>query len=339
MKIPNLQILSLLFALACLGAPESAHAIFPFLKRTPKAPTFVGEPGADFETHLRIQIYLDRKGFGPGKLDGAIGTFTRRAVDFYNGSHGHAAGNWYPVLSQSTAELETLYKAYQIKQGDLRYVNASLPHKPEEQVEHKYMSYRSLAEFVAERFHTTEKTIARLNPRLNLKRLKPGDLVIGPNVIPFEIEAVPRDRQFKSEPTLSARSVVVDTKSRMASFHIGAPDSAVFAAFPITPGKKQFIPYGTWKVKIMITTPEFRYDKKMLQEGERSDEAWMIPPGPNSPVGIFWAGLTKSGIGLHGTSSPETIGRSESAGCIRLANWDAIRLQNLIRPGAVVVVR
>jgi lipoprotein-anchoring transpeptidase ErfK/SrfK len=36
---------------------------------------------------------------------------------------------------------------------------------------------------------------------------------------------------------------------------------------------------------------------------------------------------------------PRTIGRTRSAGCVRLANWDAIRLPGLIRPGAKVIVR
>ncbi|MBT44705.1 MAG: hypothetical protein CL922_04630 [Deltaproteobacteria bacterium] len=54
---------------------------------------------------------------------------------------------------------------------------------------------------------------------------------------------------------------------------------------------------------------------------------------------MLWSGLTKSGIGIHGTASPRTIGRSLSAGCIRLANWDAARFPTLVRPGAKVVIR
>ena len=64
-----------------------------------------------------------------------------------------------------------------------------------------------------------------------------------------------------------------------------------------------------------------------------------IPPGPNSPVGVFWCGLTKPGIGMHGTPNPETIGRARSHGCIRMANWDAVRLPTLIRPGTTVEIR
>ena len=114
---------------------------------------------------------------------------------------------------------------------------------------------------------------------------------------------------------------------------------AFLAAFPITPGKPEFIPVGSWEVKTMLNTPSFRYDKQFLEEGVRGGEAWQLPPGPNSPVGILWCGISKSGIGLHGTALPRTIGRSQSAGCVRFANWDIVRLPTLIRPGSKVIVR
>jgi lipoprotein-anchoring transpeptidase ErfK/SrfK len=42
---------------------------------------------------------------------------------------------------------------------------------------------------------------------------------------------------------------------------------------------------------------------------------------------------------MHGTPNPETIGRARSHGCIRMANWDAVRLPTLIRPGTTVEIR
>jgi lipoprotein-anchoring transpeptidase ErfK/SrfK len=80
----------------------------------------------------------------------------------------------------------------------------------------------------------------------------------------------------------------------------------------------------------------------LLETGKRSKDpskVYDLPSGPNSPVGVIWCGLSKSGIGLHGTADPETIGRAQSAGCIRLANWDAIRLPTLISPGSSVEIR
>ena len=49
----------------------------------------------------------------------------------------------------------------------------------------------------------------------------------------------------------------------------------------------------------------------------------IIPPGPNNPVGVAWVGLSLPGYGIHGTPEPEKVGRTESHGCFRLANWNA----------------
>jgi lipoprotein-anchoring transpeptidase ErfK/SrfK len=76
----------------------------------------------------------------------------------------------------------------------------------------------------------------------------------------------------------------------------------------------------------------------MLEHGYRSDNYFNIPPGPRNPVGILWIGLNKPGIGIHGTNSPNTIGRSGSHGCIRLANWDAARVVNQVTEGMTVQI-
>ena len=50
--------------------------------------------------------------------------------------------------------------------------------------------YSSIAEFVAERFHTSVAFLAELNRGKNLDRLAPGDAVQVPNVAPLEIESL-----------------------------------------------------------------------------------------------------------------------------------------------------
>jgi hypothetical protein len=52
----------------------------------------------------------------------------------------------------------------------------------------------------------------------------------------------------------------------------------------------------------------------------------------------MWIGLSKPGIGIHGTNSPQTIGRSASHGCMRTANWDAVRLAKLLTKGMTVII-
>ena len=296
------------------------------------------EPGEEeSEVIARVQVYLDRKQFGPGKIDGALGDFTRYAVAAYNRRYMKKPdpANWYLVLKDANRGIEFCYVKYTIKKEDLIWVG-DVPLKPEDQETIKYMYYRSLVEFVAERYHTDWNFLHKLNPGMNLNRLKVGDTLIVPNVVPFRIEDIKKHDRYPRQEGLSQRHLLVDTDTRIVSI---LDNQQVIATFPITPGQERFIPRGDWKIVIMITTPEFRYDSKMLEEGVRGDNFYVIPPGPNNPVGIFWAGLDKSGIGLHGTSSPETIGRSRSAGCIRLANWDAVRLPNLVRPGATVTVK
>jgi lipoprotein-anchoring transpeptidase ErfK/SrfK len=64
----------------------------------------------------------------------------------------------------------------------------------------------------------------------------------------------------------------------------------------------------------------------------------ILAPGPNNPVGVAWIGLDRSGYGIHGTPEPEKVGRTESHGCFRLANWDARTLVELAWTGLPVVV-
>jgi lipoprotein-anchoring transpeptidase ErfK/SrfK len=76
----------------------------------------------------------------------------------------------------------------------------------------------------------------------------------------------------------------------------------------------------------------------MLEHGYRSDNYFNIPPGPRNPVGILRMGLNKRRIGIHGTNSPNTIGRASSHVCIRLANWDAARVVNQVTEGMTVQI-
>jgi lipoprotein-anchoring transpeptidase ErfK/SrfK len=99
------------------------------------------------------------------------------------------------------------------------------------------------------------------------------------------------------------------------------------------------VPEGTWRVTSNILLPTFRWDKSVLKSGVRSDTAYQIPPGPNNYVGIVWMGINRRSVGLHGTNSPDQIGRNQSSGCIRLANWDAFTLCQMVQKGTEMEVR
>jgi lipoprotein-anchoring transpeptidase ErfK/SrfK len=207
--------------------------------------------------------------------------------------------------------------------------------KPSEQSKLKKLMYGSLLEFVAERYHSAEDFLKKLNPGLNMEALKPGDTVKVPNVLPFKIEDM-HEGFVPPNPAFRNRKIYIDTKERFLLIY---EDKQLVAEFPITPGSTTLpAPLGLWKILGIATMPVFRHDEGVLNHGVKSDEFYNLPPGPNNPVGVLWIGLNKPHVGIHGTNNPETIGRAASHGCIRTANWDAARVKELVTVGNPVSI-
>ncbi|QTN31646.1 L,D-transpeptidase family protein [Akkermansiaceae bacterium] len=340
-------------------APEAAALPIPTPAPMP-IPATAADPTASIDEKptgddaVRLQIFLDQSNFGPGVIDGKIGRFSELAVRSWNENQGHPIESWRAANIAARAAVPNPYAVAIVPEAAEKWVNPGLSHKRPEQAKAKQMSYRSIGEFMSERYHTDVPYLISLNSASKINNLKPRDTIIVPNVKAFEVELL-TDRSYSELEDLGERYAVVDTKNNQVRIFAAAPrpniisdpglssaplpNKALLASFPITPGKPQFVELGSWKLKNMVELPWWRYDQQLLDTGKRSENALMIPPGPNSPVGIIWNGTTRPGIGLHGTSDPETIGRSQSAGCIRLANWDAIRLPTLIRPGATIEIR
>ncbi len=308
-------------------------------------------PARGSDDAMRLQIFLDQKQFGPGIIDAKPGHFTQLAIANYNESLGRAP-NDERVLSESRMQVPIPYSTAITPTVVDQYVDTTLPRKRALQAERKAMAYRSVGEFMAERYHTSPGLLIELNGASVVNSAKASTALKVPNIEPFLIEGLKHGRSNKQDEVLSARHVVVDTEiKQVLIYQLVLPDMGVdelptgpakpklIASFPITPGQVKFIPKGYWNLKNSIELPVWRFDQQMLDTGVRGKESLSIPPGPNNPIGVIWNGLTKSGIGLHGTNNPTTIGRARSAGCIRMANWDAIRFPTLVRPGAVVVIK
>ncbi len=332
-------------------APEAQPAT-PIPSSAQTSPLGIKPTGDDA---LRLQIFLDEAMFGPGVIDGKPGHFTELAVQSWNEVNGHPPEDWVAANTAARKAIPDPLAVAVVPDFVKDWVDPNLPTKYNLQAKKKRMSYRSVAEFMAERYHSDYAYLLTLNDAKKINKLKARDSIIVPNVTPFCIEKITGMRH-EAEEALSQRHVVVNTKINQARIFEAAPAALVVeepgvsapviranrglvASFPITPGQPQFIKFGTWELRNMIELPNWRYDKQLLKTGKRSKDSLNIPPGPNSPVGVIWNGLSKPGIGMHGTSNPETIGRARSAGCIRLANWDAIRLPLLIRPGTTVEIR
>jgi lipoprotein-anchoring transpeptidase ErfK/SrfK len=95
-------------------------------------------------------------------------------------------------------------------------------------------------------------------------------------------------------------------------------------------------PSGPCSVVGVTHDPEYLFDPAYWPEVTNVTRRLRIPPGPRSPVGVCWIGLSIDGYGIHGTPRPEQIGKTGSHGCFRLTNWDVARLSQVVGAGTDV---
>jgi lipoprotein-anchoring transpeptidase ErfK/SrfK len=314
--------LALFFILALLVSGHAENAARPCLVNAR-------------EEMVQLQIFLDQQLFGPGKIDGRAGEFTTKALKRYQRAHGLTETG----VVDANIPLDSVfpvYTEYVLTDADVERIG-ECPTKPVEQAKKKVLPYDSLLEFLTERYHSDPALLARINPGLNLEHLKAGDTVRVPNVEPFKIEELPKQGNLPSQPQFRKRIITVDRKEHMLELTEG---DALLAALPITPGSETLpTPEGSWRILGVSAQPTFRWDEGVLNHGVRTENFYNLPAGPNNPVGVMWVGLNKPGIGIHGTNNPQTIGRAASHGCMRVANWDIIRLSKLITEGMTVIIK
>jgi len=303
--------------------------------------------GFNASSVLRAQVLLDHLGFSPGVIDGKEGSSYVAALRGFQTAQGlNKSGKLDAATEQALQRWRQrpTTRLVIIPDGFAKgpFVPA-FPKDAAEQAKLPALGYRNLTEALAERFHTAPETLVALN--------SPSTLV-GAG-LPFRVPNIPDiDRATLGEdargwnatlerlgvaPTQPAAAKVVVDKSEGVLKVYDAGDKLV-AQFPATMGSSRDpLPIGTWKIQGVSRNPDFHYNPKLFWDVSNSKEAVLLQPGPNSPVGVVWLDLNKPHYGIHGTSEPHTIGRAESHGCVRLTNWDAARLAQMVKPGTPAI--
>jgi lipoprotein-anchoring transpeptidase ErfK/SrfK len=147
------------------------------------------------------------------------------------------------------------------------------------------------------------------------------------------LEAGP-PKKHNAEGARVATIVVDKATSDVRAYNEGG---SLVAFYPATIGSAEKpAPTGNFKVRRVAYNPDYHYNPKFAWKGVKADHELTIEPGPNNPVGLVWIDLTAPSYGIHGTPEPKNIGKTQSHGCIRLTNWDALDLAGMVHRGTLV---
>ena len=318
---------------------------------------------------MQAQVVLDRLGFTPGVVDGAMGLSTRNALKGFQLANNleetgeldeatkQALGQWSNIPATRVVTIPADFAA-----GPFY----TIPKDPQDEAKMPGLGYQSLDEKLAERFHTTVAVLRELNagiapttPMTPSPTPTPPPSASGAAFTPqpgppsifqagqqIRVPNIGADRIDPAQVTDAgwlatlqmlgvgseqpkADKIVVDKSAGTLLAYDAA--GKLVAAYTATMGSTNDpLPLGNWKILGKAFNPPFHYNPDLFWDAKASDEKAKLPPGPNGPVGVVWIDLSKEHYGIHGTPNPETIGRAESHGCVRLTNWDAARLAQMV---------
>ncbi|MEO7414925.1 MAG: L,D-transpeptidase [Opitutaceae bacterium] len=294
-------------------------------------PTLMGEQPENVfpivRSDLEIQIALAREGFSSGSIDGIRGAQTVAALKAFQEREQLAPSGDFDEPTQARLVLRppALGRVI-VSKEDLARLQL-LPVTWLGKSEQKTLEYETILELLAERSHASPSLLRRLNPGVDWNQVTAETSLIVPAV------------ELSSVPGKAARLYI-----RLAEHVLEArsADGRLIAHFPVSIARMaEKRPEGELRVTVVIPDPNYTFDPAVFpesEEGRHLARKLVLPAGPNNPVGVAWIGLDRAGYGIHGTPLPELIGRTESHGCFRLANWDAQALLKLAWAGMPLLV-
>ncbi len=276
---------------------------------------------------FEAQVALARRHFSPGSIDGAIGTQTRQALKAWQQSVGLPPGGDLDAVTREKLLLEASpWTTNTVDAADLaraQPLSTSWAGKAQQTA----LDYETVLEMLAERSQSNPKLLKQTNPGIDWGSVKAGASITLPDVP-------------EGTPAEKAEFILIRLKER--TLLVFGAQTNLLAHFPCSIAQRvDKRPVGELKVAVVAPDPDYTFDSAVFPESPEARQLGtklLLPPGPNNPVGAAWIGLDKPGYGIHGTPNPEQVGRTESHGCFRLANWNARWLLKLVKIGTPVYV-
>jgi len=281
-------------------------------------------PGTSGARVMRAQILLDRARFSPGEIDGHYGANLGIAIKGYQQARNQSATGTIDesMWTSLNADTAPLFQTYSITAEDVKGPFRPVPADIHERAKLDRLGYESPQEALGEKFHINPKLLAMLNPGKSLSQL--GELIVVPKVDRPTAPSAARVEVSASQHTVTA----LDSSG------------AIIAQYPATMGGPHDpLPVGNWTIANIEHNPVFYYQPGRFWNADPNDAKEKIAAGPNNPVGVVWMGLSKRHYGIHGSPDPSLIGHTQSYGCIRLTNWDALDLSHMVRRGTPAILK
>jgi lipoprotein-anchoring transpeptidase ErfK/SrfK len=279
------------------------------------------------ETILEAQIALARLGISPGSIDGVSGRQTRSALIAFQKKQGILPSGLLDANTKSALVISLpALTEYTVTAEDLARL-LPVPKTWLGKSEQPRLDFENILELLGEKAFSHPQLIRALNPNVDWNDVKSGTTVTIPQV------------QY---PPVAGQATMVKISLQDCILEAFDSESNLLVHFPCSIGRlAEKRPAGELHVSAIALDPNYTFDPAVFPESPEAQAVGrklIIPPGPNNPVGVAWIGLDRPGYGIHGTPSPEQVGRTESHGCFRLANWNADYLAKLVWVGMPVLV-
>lgn len=289
----------------------------PATRFTPRAP----------QNPYEAQLVLARLGISPGSLDGIIGSQTRAAFRAFQELEGLPSTGRLDAITRARLLLtDPPERTYLVTSDDLTRLQPVEPTWLGKSTQQR-LDYETILELLAEKGRAHPNLIRQHNPSIVWTKVPAGTRVTIPSV---------------AMPPVRARATLVRIRLGDRVLQAFGKNDGLLGHFPCSIARRiEKRPIGELFVEKIAGYPSYRFDPDIFPESaeaRRLGRVLHIPPGPNNPVGTTWIGLNRPGYGIHGSPKPESVGRTESHGCFRLANWNAEYLAQLVRVGTRVIV-